>query len=298
MRASLRTNTNTVRSRYLADAKADVRLESLGKSARNEVLAFLSMRPIHTAYLSGLIHDNGLESPLNRGEFLGCRNYLGQLEGVALIGHATLMETVTDRALEAFAEAAQSHRTAHLIMCDENRIDKFWGFYAQAGQEMRGACRELLLELRWPIEVSKQLCQLRRATPEDLELLIPVHAEMAFEESGVNPWVLDPNGFMSRYARRINQGRTWVVTEEEKLIFKADVISESPATTYIEGVWVNPETRGQGYGGSCMSQLARMLLWRTKSICLLVNDENEEARRFYRQAGYHLRAVYDTIFLK
>jgi predicted GNAT family acetyltransferase len=47
-----------------------------------------------------------------------------------------------------------------------------------------------------------------------------------------------------------------------------------------------------------MSQLARTLLWRTKSICLLVNDENEDARRFYQQVGYHLRTVYDTIFLK
>jgi predicted GNAT family acetyltransferase len=298
MRASLLIKTDTVRAHYLADAKADVRLEPLGNSARSEVLAFLSARPIHTAYLSGLIRDNGLESFLNRGEFLGCRNYLGQLEGVALIGHAILMETVTDRALQAFAESAQSCRTAHLIMCEENRIDKFWGFYAQAGQEMSRACRELLYELRWPIEVSNQVCQLRQATADDLELLVPVHAEMAFEESGVNPWVRDPNGFVTRYARRIEQGRTWVLTEGERLIFKADVVSESPETTYIEGIWVNPESRGQGYGRSCMSQLARMLLWRTKSICLFVNDENEEARRFYHQAGYHLRSVYDTIFLK
>ena len=64
-----------------------------------EVLAFLADRPLHTVSLTGLIEDNGLVSPLNRGAFYGCRNRQGQLEGVALIGHATLMETTTYRAL-------------------------------------------------------------------------------------------------------------------------------------------------------------------------------------------------------
>src|SRR5207249_9985914 len=113
------------------------------------------------------------------GTFYGCRNYLGQLEGVALIGHATLMETISDRALQAFAETAQQCKSVHMIMCEEDRIDKFWGYYAAAGQEMRRACRELLLELRWPIEVSQSIPQLRLATVDDLDLLVPVHAEMA-----------------------------------------------------------------------------------------------------------------------
>src|SRR6185436_20691196 len=58
-----------------------------------EVLNFLSRRPIHTVAMVGFIHDNGLVSTLNRGTFYGCRNYEGNLEGVALIGHATLLET-------------------------------------------------------------------------------------------------------------------------------------------------------------------------------------------------------------
>ena len=83
------------------------------------------------------------------------------------------METVNDSALRAFAEIAQQCTTAHVIMCEEDRIDKFWGYYAPAGQGMRRACRELLFELRWPIEVSRQSCKLRLATPEDLDQLNP-----------------------------------------------------------------------------------------------------------------------------
>jgi predicted GNAT family acetyltransferase len=269
----------------------------LRDAEREEVLGFLERRPIYTAYLAGMVRDNRLESELNRGTFYGYRNSRGTLEGVALIGHATLLETSSDDALYSFAKTAQRCKAVHLIMGEERSIENFWNFYADAGQEMRRACRELLFELRWPSGISK-VADLRLATLEDLPLLMPVHAEMALEESGVDPRAQDAAGFYERYARRIAQGRTWVLTENGVLQFKAEIVAETPEATYVEGVWVNPESRRQGYGRRCMSQLARMLLWRTKSICLFVNDENDQAQEFYKHAGYHLRTVYDTIFLK
>ena len=294
MQTSLLANTSTAFCLPTGNAKG--KAEPLGNSESAEVLAYLERRPIHTAYLAGLIRDNGIESALNRGTFYGYRNQLGELEGVALIGHATLMESSSDQAIQAFAQTAQHCQSVHLIMFEENQIEKFWAGYSIPGQEMHHAGRQLLFELRWPIEVSK-VSNLRLANIEDLPLLIPVHAEMAREESGVDPREQDADGFCQRYARRIEQGRTWVLIEDGKLVFKAEVLAETPETTYVEGVWVNPEVRRQGYGRRCMSQLARMLLWRTKSICLFVNDENEDTQRFYKQAGYHLRSVYDTVFL-
>lgn len=288
--------TNTHPTQYLAPP-ADASVQLLADSDVDEVLKFLEARPLQTAYLSGLILDNGVVNPLNRGAFHGYRDAFGELEGVALIGHAILMETNTDRALQAFAETAQRCTTAHLIMCEEERLEKFWSYYATGGQEMRAAGRQLLLELRWPADVASQPSKLRLATTSDLELLIPVHADMARCESGVDPQDKDAAGFVERYARRINQGRTWVITENQKLIFKAEVVTETPDNTYLEGVWINPEQRRKGYGLSCMSQLARMLLWRTKSLSLFVNDENEEAQSLYKHSGYHVRTVYDTIFM-
>jgi ribosomal protein S18 acetylase RimI-like enzyme len=296
MQASLLTNP--ARTYSPVALEADVRVDLLRNSEYAEVLAFLEKRPINTACLAGLIRDNGLQSSLNRGTFYGCRTDQGQLEGIALIGHATLMETSSDRALQAFADTAQRCESVHLIMCEEDRLEQFWSYYAHAGQKMQRACRELLFELRWPIEASQPVPGLLPATLGALHLLMPVHAQMALEESGIDPRDHDAAGFSDRYARRIKQGRTWAVIENGKLLFKAEVVAETPETTYIEGVWVTPEARRQGYGRRCMSQLARMLLWRTKSICLFVNDENEDARRFYRSAGFHLRTVYDTIFLQ
>src|SRR5512132_2312545 len=53
----------------------------LDDSNAGEVLAFLAERPIHTVMMAGLIRDNGLVSPLNRGAFYACRNKTGRLEG-------------------------------------------------------------------------------------------------------------------------------------------------------------------------------------------------------------------------
>ena len=262
-----------------------------------EVLDFLAERPLHTVALIGLIRDNGLVSPLNRGTFYGCRNRQGQLEGIALIGHATLMETTTDRALQAFAEIAQQCSNTHLIMGEQQRIDDFWNYYAEGGQAMRLACRELLFELHWPIAVHEQVPGLRLATVDDLELVMPVHAQMAFAESGLNPLEKDPDGFRQRCTRRIENGRTWVLVQNGALLFKADVISDTPAVMYLEGIWVNPDERGKGYGLRCMSQLAQTLLSRCQSLCLLVNEKNTAAQLFYKRAGYKLRSVYDTIFV-
>src|SRR5688500_10114111 len=92
--------TITLPSVRESELPAIVQVERLVNSDAPEVLQFLSHRPIHTVAMMSLIHDNGIVSPFNRGTFYGCRDANGQLEGVALVGHATLMETVSNRALD------------------------------------------------------------------------------------------------------------------------------------------------------------------------------------------------------
>ena len=282
----------------LPRGEAAVSIEQLTSGHKAEVLYFLSRRPLHTVAMVGFIRDNGLVSPLNRGTFYGCRNRQGHIEGVALIGHATLMETTTDRALEAFAEVAQQTLNTHMIMGEKERIDEFWNYYAEGGQNMRLACRELLFELKWPIAIQEQVTGLRLAAADDLELVMPVQAEMALAESGVNPMDQDLAGFRQRCARRIERGRTWVLVDNGRLVFKAEVVSDTPEVIYLEGIWVHPDERGKGTGRDCMSQLAQSLLAHAKSLCLLVNEKNTAAHLFYKRAGYKLRSVYDTIFVR
>ncbi|MDT5156714.1 MAG: uncharacterized protein QOH51_1071 [Acidobacteriota bacterium] len=268
------------------------------RDSETEVLEFLAERPAPTVVMRGLIRDNGFESPFNRGTFYACRDRMGRLEGVALIGHATFVETRTESALRAFAQLAQSERGAHMILGEQELIRSFWDYYAPAGQLPRLFCRELLFEQRWPVTAREPVSGLRLATLEDLMLILPVHAAMAYEESGVNPIDVDLQGFRLRCARRIEHGRVWVLVEEGELIFKADIASETPECTYVEGVYVEPASRQRGRGLRCLSQLGRTLLERTASVCALVNEQNLVAQSLFLKAGYRLRGYYDTIFLE
>jgi len=247
--------------------------------------------------MMGMIHDNGIVSPFNRGTFYGCRDLNGQLEGVALVGHATLMETVSDRALAALAQIARECPGTHMIMGEKERVADFWNHYADAGRRQRLACREWLFELSWPVAAGDEANDLRPATVAELELVMPVQAELAYLESGVNPLEVDPKGFRERCLRRIEQGRTWVVVENNLLVFKADVISKTPEVNYLEGIWLREDRRNKNLGTRFMSELMRRLLENTKSVCLLVNETNEWAQGFYRRCGFHFRATYETIFL-
>src|SRR5205085_799140 len=173
---------------------------------------FLSERPVQTVVMSGLVRDNGLESPFNRGTFYACRDREGRLEGVALIGHATLVEARTESALAAFAALAQKESNAHTILGEH--------------------------------------------------------------------------------------GRVWVLVERGRLIFKADVASQTPECTYVEGVYVERASRQQGYGLRCLSQLGRTLLAGSTSLCALVNEQNLVAQALFMKAGYKLRGYYETVFLE
>lgn len=295
-----RSNTALLESRPIAPVATAPAVDAQALAAEHEAeaLRFLAARPLHTVYMTGLIRDNGMVSPLNRGTFYGCRNAAGELEGVALIGHATLIDTNSEAAFAAFARLAQSCAGANVIVGEQEKIERFWEYYSESGQGTRLACRELLLEQRWPVQVREAVPALRVATIDDLDLIVPVHAEMAFEESGVNPLDVNPEGFRRRCARRIEQGRVWLWAEGGQLIFKADIIADTPEMIYLEGIYVNPDERGKGYGLRCMAQIGQHLLKRAGGICLLANEQNLKAQAFYRKAGFKLRGYYETIFLQ
>ena len=100
-------------------AAAYVQVKPLTDEHRAETLEFLAARPVHTVYMAGLIRDNGLVNPLNRGSFYSCRDAKGKLTGVALIGHITAIETTEEAAIESFARLA-----ARVFCCPKNESCK------------------------------------------------------------------------------------------------------------------------------------------------------------------------------
>src|ERR1041384_7658815 len=80
----------------------------LAENDKQAALNYLSARPISTVIMAGWIHERGIVSEANRGTFYGYFDSEGRLDGVALIGRATLFETQNERALHEFAELAKT----------------------------------------------------------------------------------------------------------------------------------------------------------------------------------------------
>ena len=284
-------------SRGFAEPTQSCNISELCRSDEAEVIEFLSARPLHTVFMLGLIRDNGLLSPRNRGSFYGSRNFTGQLEAVALIGHATMVEAHTEDSLVSFARVARNCGSAHLIRGEEQSIRVFWTYYGGGSAQPRCVAREHMFELTEPACPVEDV-NLRPATTQDLEKIVAVNSAMAQEEGGSNPLKRDPSGFRIRTARRIEQNRVWVLVEENRLIFKADVVSQTPAVTYLEGIYVHPEERRQGHALRCLTKLSSILLANTKSICLTVNDLNKSAVAVYEKVGFKFHSNYETIYLR
>lgn len=272
-------------------------VDLLFEADRVETLEFLSERPVHNVVMTSFILDNGMRNISNRGDFYGHRDADGKLDGVALIGHTTLVEARTPEALKALAFAARRFEgMIHLVMSNGDDAAEFWSYLTGGAKQPRLTCVEKLFELSFPFPVPSSTFELTLGTEAQLLEIAEAQAEIAFVESGKNPLEIDREGFLQRVVRRIDQGRIFVVVKDGKLIFKADVIAETPDTAYLEGVYVAPEYRGQGIGSSCLAQLACELLGRVPNVCLLSNVDFETAHASYRRAGFRDTGQCTTLF--
>jgi uncharacterized protein len=225
-----------------------------------------------------------------------CRNERQQLEGVALIGHSILFDASSEGALEGFAAVAHRILTPHLLMGEHDAVQRFWSYYAEHGQSPRHVCPVLFLRRGEQFQQRPDVPGLRLARPDDLEPVVRAQAAMAVETSGVDPLRKDPIGFRQRYLRRIDNKRVWVLMQNRRLIFKLDVITETPDATYIEGVYVSPEERGKGLGQNCLTAAGRKMLERTKAIHLFVENENTRTTAFYSRLGFDIAGQYDLLY--
>jgi len=304
MNTYVMTNTsyNEVRELRRSDAFAFASevnpVEVLTDCDRTEVLNFLKVRPVHTVIMASFIRDNGMESADNRGKFYGYRNSSGELEGVALIGHTTLIEARSEKALKAFAKKAQTSETPiKMMMSHGETIERFWNYFAAAGQKPRHNFKELLFELNFPFLVQNCEWNVRPAKPEELEEVAKAQAAVAFMESGIDPMVKDPEGFLKRCLKRIEMGRTFVATENGKLVFKVDVMSETEDTIYLEGFYVTEEYRGREVGSKCLAKVSLDLLDRVEHVCGLSNADFAGVHRSLGKAGYKNTDYCQTIFV-
>ncbi len=267
----------------------------LTESDREEALALLCDDPISAVHLIGMLEDYGVVHEAHRGQFFGYYEN-DKLAGVALLGHSILIYG-KEASLPYFAEATiKSKAKGHVIFGPRKQVESFWSSLEKLGWHTR-----LVREYHWFVshrsaKLPKSL-QLRKASLDDIQVVANAQAQMVFEASGIDPRETDFEGYYYRVAERIKRGRVWIKIEDGKLVFKADLVNQTSDTSYLEGIWTDPEYRDKGIATECLSELVHRLLYSGSIPCLVVEPHDEIAKRVYRKVGFMRSEEYQARYL-
>jgi uncharacterized protein len=139
---------------------------------------------------------------------------------------------------------------------------------------------------------------IRSATLDDLDLLVPSAAEAYREEVGIDAYARDPALFEWRTRVQIEQGRSWLWREENRVLFKAEASAWTEKAVQLQQVWVEPELRGRGYASRALADLCRLLLATTPTVCLFVRPENAPAIALYERIGMRETLRYRSLIFE
>lgn len=128
--------------------------------------------------------------------------------------------------------------------------------------------------------------QVRRGAPSDLDRLTVAAADMHREEMGVDPLAIDPAGWRSRMSTLIQRGWSWVWTEGDEVVFKAELSAWTPEAVQVQGVYTAPRHRNRGVATAAMAAVCRAVLDEVPVCTLYVNHYNAAARAVYRRLGF------------
>lgn len=154
-----------------------------------------------------------------------------------------------------------------------------------------------LLALDRPAGIAPDL-RVRRVRPAEIDRYLVAAIAMFTEEIGVDPRTGDGGrSYRRRVAGLIESGRAWARFEDGEVVFKAEVGALSRRTGQIQGVWVHPDKRGEGYGTSGTAAVANVVVSSGRTASLYVNCYNEVARRAYAKVGFRQIGTFATVLL-
>jgi ribosomal protein S18 acetylase RimI-like enzyme len=137
--------------------------------------------------------------------------------------------------------------------------------------------------------------ELRAAKKKDFELLLPACAATHEGELGLDPMAADADGFRRRTLQQIEEGRSWIWSEGDTILFKAEASAWTPYAVQLQQVWVDPVARGQGYAQRGLRDLVRLLLRRVPRVCLFVRADNPAAIHLYEAVGMSRVGSYRSV---
>ena len=252
---------------------------------------FLTSHGLRDIFLAGKINEGALGVPdgTAQGRFLGA--FEGQrLVGVLFLGHGGLVVFASDvpHVRRRFAETAWHERNRiRLVVGEWDQVSDFWSHLSSAGLVAHRDWREVFMVATLETLVSEREPRLRLAVAQDVPVLLDLAARAYREETGEDPLATLGEGYVRYVMRSIEEGRSFVIEEKGRLVFKADLSARCPAGAQIVGVFTEPDRRGEGFARRGTAELVRRLAGEgLPAVCLFVREDNAPARKAYENAGF------------
>ena len=269
----------------------------LGPSDVTDALALVATDPVTNVFADYRTRITQLDTRWLGGEMWGYHEG-DRLVSMCHVGANLVPVNATTAACDAFVERASRVGTrSSTIVGPQDAVVRLWEGLEQHWPAPR--------DLRWgqPHLVATSPAAfagdplVRRTAKEDADVLYPACVAMYTEEVGISPEV---DGGKDLYRARVNQlvGRGWSFSriERGRVVFKAEVACATPSACQIQGVYVDPELRGQGLCSAGMATVVEICLREiAPAVSLYVNAHNGPARAAYGRAGFEQVGTFATL---
>lgn len=261
-------------------------------------LAFTN--PIANTFVLSRI-ESAMSEPWRLGGSLWGYFVGSELESMLFVGANIVPAQTTPRAREEFArELIYSGRRSSSILGPRDQVLDLWENISPAwggAREVRKNQPLMIIDSAPQGFTAERFRKVRRVNPDELSILLPASIHMFTQEVGVSPVA---HGGREQYERRvaevIEQRYAFAVITEGEVQFKAEIGFISAGIAQLQGVWVAPHLRGQGFAAPAIAQVVEIIQDElVGTVSLYVNDFNKAAINAYRRVGFREVGSFATV---
>ncbi|HEU5158378.1 MAG TPA: GNAT family N-acetyltransferase [Streptosporangiaceae bacterium] len=266
---------------------------------REEALAILDADSIANVFVASRVHSVGLDQARLGAQMWGYVDD-GRLRSLCYSGANLVPVAASPEAVRAFAERARAQgRRCSSIVGPIDAVALLWEILEPFWGPPRAIRHVQPVLATSSLPDAEPDPAVRRVRMEEFDVVYPACVAMFTEEVGVSPSAGDGGVlYRARVAELIRAGRSFARIDDGRVVFKAEVGAVTPYACQVQGVWVDPELRGNGIAVRGMAALVEEAL-RTiaPTVTLYVNDYNTPARAAYRHVGFkHVDTFMSVLF--
>ncbi len=259
----------------------------LGERDREAVRALLDEDPVGNVFVASRLMTTGMTG--GAGAEVWGHTERGRLTALCYSGANLVPVNAGPAAVRGFADHARWRgRRCSSIVGPVEAVSDFWEQITPAWGPARAIrASQPVLEINGPPVVAPDPL-VRRVRVHEINTLVPACVAMFTEEVGVPPDSGDGGAlYRARVEELVRTGRAFARIEDGRVVFKAEIGAVTPQACQVQGVWVHPDLRGQGYASAGMAAVvnyARAEI--APRVTLYVNDFNAPARATYQRVGF------------